>query len=270
MAVERIEEYRQKNGTDVLKVILKPTAKFPVGSNFFYAPADAVNLVKKYTWCLSIHGKNGVCVIAVDNDSTYYEAGKRHRIHVIFHTKLFELYNNYVWQAEIDHRDMIEYDNADENLEPVSKQQNNFNKFTRGYLASTYYKPASFRAKIVIDGKNYCPYSVVRREDDACTTQNYLEQVDLREKLGNQYYMFDFKKYRRGSKDILDLERTGRISEEEAIYRHILRYSDNAWYMLRYGLEQYYIENHIPIPQYSLDSNGFMVHPITGQKLCPF
>ena len=32
--------------------------------------------------------------------------------------------------------------------------------------------------------------------------------------------------------DILDLERTGQISEEEAIYRHVLRYAaDNAWYV---------------------------------------
>ena len=116
---------------------------------------------------------------------------------------------------------------------------------------------------------NY-PMGYLKTEDEACTGQNYIEQVWLRRKLGNDWYMFDFKKYRRGSEDIIDLERTGQISEEEATYRHILRYSDNAWYMLRYDLEQYYKDNHIPIPEYRLDESGFMIHPITGQKLCPF
>ena len=82
--------------------------------------------------------------------------------------------------------------------------------------------------------------------------------------------MFDFKKYRRGSEDILDLERTGKISEEEATYRHILRYADNAWFYLRYNLEDYFRQYHIPVPKYSLDTQGFMVHLITNQRLCPF
>ena len=119
-------------------------------------------------------------------------------------------------------------------------------------------------------GRNIYPMGYLKTEDEVCISQNYIEQVWLRERLGSQYYMFDFKKYRRGSEDIVDLERVGKVSEEEATYRHILRYSGNAWYMLRYGLEQYYKNNHIPIPKYSLDTDGFMVHHITGQRLCPF
>ena len=38
MAVLRIEKYRQKNGNDVLKVILKPTQRFPEG--YFYCDAS--------------------------------------------------------------------------------------------------------------------------------------------------------------------------------------------------------------------------------------
>lgn len=267
MAVSKIEEYRQQNGVDILKVILKPTAKFPNG--FFYAPADAIDLVNKHTWFLSAN-RHRVCVTAMDNDSAYYEAGKLHQNGVLFHTKLFELYNNYKWQGDIDHRDMIEYDNIDQNLEPVTSQQNSFNKMTRGYMFNNQIKPASFRACIVIDGKFCRPYRVVRSEDDACSVQNYLEQVYLREKLGNQYYMFDFLKYRRGHENILDLERTGQISEEEAVFKHIMGYCNNAWYYLRYGLQDYFQQYHIPIPEYRLDEYGFMVHPITGQKLCPF
>lgn len=262
MAVQKIEEYKQVNGVHILKVYCKPTKTFPEGKNHFYAPSEAINLVRQYNWGLSAD-KNRVYVITRDN-STY------HRDTIQLHTRLFEFYNGYKWQDDIDHINMIEIDNVDENLNPVTHQQNHFNRFTRGYLIDTRYKPVIFRARIKIDGNLCYPFKTVRSEADACNVQNYAEQVYLREKLGTQYYMFDFKKYRRDSQDILDLERTGKISEEEAIYQHILRYSNNAWYYYRYGLQDYFKQYHIPTPQYSLDEYGFMTHPITGQKLCPF
>lgn len=261
MAVDKIEQYRQKNGTDILKVILKPTSKFQTG--YFYAPAEAIDLVKKYAWRLHAEGKNRVYILATNNSNYHPE-----NIH--FHIKLFEFYNNYIWQGEIDHRDMVEIDNADENLEPVTSQQNKFNRLTRGYFIATHLQPAIFTAHITVDGKHYSPFKSVRNEADACNIQNYTEQVLLKEELGSQYYMFDFRKYRRDSKDILDLERTGQISEEEATYRHILKYSQNAWYYYRYGLQDYFKQYHIPVPQYRIDDMGFMNHPITGEKLCPF
>lgn len=261
MAVEKIEEYRQQNGVDILKVILKPTVKFPMG--YFYAPAEAVDLVRQYTWYLSAQRKNEVYVIAHDNST--HPCGS-----IKFHIKLFEFYNNYKWQDDIDHRDMIEYDNAEQNLEPVTSQQNKFNKITRGYIYDTRRKPASFQSRIIIDGNQCYPFKTVRSEADACNVQNYVEQVWLKEELGSQYYMFDFLKYRRCSEDILDFERTGRVSEEEATYRHVMKYADNAWYYYRYGLEQYFKDNRIPIPKYSLDEYGFMRHPVTNQLLCPF
>lgn len=49
MAVLNIEEYRQKNGEDVLKVILKPTKLYPEGA-CFYADACDEKLVRNYTW----------------------------------------------------------------------------------------------------------------------------------------------------------------------------------------------------------------------------
>lgn len=261
MAVERIEEYRQKNGVDILKVYCKPTDKFPEGMNFFYAPAEAIDLVNKYSWRLH-NSHSGVYVNAHDNN-TY----KRDIIQ--FHRKLFEFYQGYVWQGLIDHISHYEIDNTDENLNAVTRSQNGQNNFSRGYSLPASYC-SRFHPQIMLCGRNNYPMGYIKTEDRACKSQNYAEQVWLRRKLGNDWYMFDFKKYRRGSEDIVDLERTGQISEEEATYRHILRYSDNAWYMLRYDLEQYYKDNHIPIPEYRLDENGFMIHPITGQKLCPF
>lgn len=255
--VEQIEQYKQMNGVWILKVILKPTTKFPSG--YFYAPAEAVSLVQKYTWHLHQAG-NRVEVVAVIGSGHCQKT-------IYFHKELFKFYQGYDWQEDIEHISLVEFDNTDDNLNAVTRQQNGFNKFGIGYF---YHNDLGhFQPKININSKTY-RQSVVHREDEACIKQNYLEQVLLRDKLGSKYYMFDFKKYRRGSEDILDLERTGVITEEEATYRHIMRYADNAWYYLRYGLEDYFRQYHIPVPKYSLDSDGFMIHPVTGKKLCPF
>ena len=84
-------------------------------------------------------------------------------------------------------------------------------------------------------------------------------------------FNYNFKLDRRNDLDILDLERTGIISQEEATYRHVRRYvDDNPWYVYRYGLEEYCKDNHIVIPNFTLDEQGFMIHPITGQRFCPY
>ena len=35
------------------------------------------------------------------------------------------------------------------------------------------------------------------------------------------------------------------------------------------GLQDYFRQNGIPIPEYSLDTEGFMVDKVTGKRLCP-
>lgn len=86
----------------------------------------------------------------------------------------------------------------------------------------------------------------------------------------HENYRYDFLKDRRKDTDILDLERTGKISEDEAVYRHVCRHaSNNAWYYYRYNLAEYFTDNHIPVPAFSTDSDGYMTHSITGQRLCP-
>ena len=52
MAVERIEQYRQKNDEDILKVWIKPSKAFPKGG-YFYADFWAIELVQRYSWHLS-------------------------------------------------------------------------------------------------------------------------------------------------------------------------------------------------------------------------
>ena len=49
MAVLKIERYRQKNGEDVLKVLLKPTQRFPEGA-YFYADAIDEELVRSFLY----------------------------------------------------------------------------------------------------------------------------------------------------------------------------------------------------------------------------
>lgn len=282
-----IKDYKQKNGIDILKVYCRPTKSFPDGLNYFYAPVEAIDLVNKYTWFLMRLNKR-VMVCASDMKN------KKKRT-IYFHKELFKFYHGYDWNCEIDHVNLVDFDNTDKNLNAVTYNQNGINKFIRSYGVYYVEDNVYFRAKFNLNGVCYIisDYAdeIYRRtgirvsakengllgkfsyssgklnEDDVCRVQYELINIVSDSK---GMYSFDFKKYRRGSEDILDLERTGQISEEEATYRHVLQYADNAWYMLRYNLEQYYKENHIPIPKYSLDSNGFMVHPITGKKLCPF
>ena len=265
MSVIKIEEYRQQNGDDILKVILKPTKGFPIG--YFYTNSNALDLVNNFCWRL---GKDTNTVVV----ECFEHLGKKYRRRS-FHQELYNLYNNY-YAPMIDHVNMVDFDNVINNINSVSLSQNKRNEFRKGYsIIETYNKEGRqyyCRVNVAINRKIQLPYGTDRHlnEDMACILQHKAESIWLKEQLGDDWYMFDFKKYRRGSEDILDLERTGQISEEEATYRHILKYSDNAWYMLRYGLEDYYKENNIPIPQYLLDYNGFMIHPITGQRLCPF
>lgn len=256
MAVLMSEVYKQKNGVEVLKVILKPTNKFPEGMNYFYAPAETIDLVNHYKWCLFGRAEGGY-VSCHSNEET-----------VLFHRKLYEFYHGYVCQEGIDHINQVEFDNVDQNLNVITHQQNSYNCFTKGY--ASIYSRKCFRAEIKLSRKKYLPFRVTHTEDEACIQQNHIEKVWLKEKLGADYYMFDFLKYRRGSEDILDLERKGIISEEEAIYHHIMKYADNAWYYLRYNLEEYFNDNHIPVPKYDLDTEGFMVDKITRKRLCPF
>lgn len=259
MSVLRKEYYTQLNGVEVIKVILTPTKVFSNG--YFYAPREAESLIDSFCWYLSKSSKNRLQVVAgVNNEGTYKN--------YLFHKELFRFYHGYDCQEDIDHFNMIEFDNIDQNLNAVSHQQNQFNHFTKGYL---YHKGFNhFQARYKLNGRNYYPFSITHKEDEACTQANHVDQVILREELGDEYYRFDFLKYRRDSEDILDLERQGIISEEEATYQHILRYSNNAWYYLRFGLQDYFEQNNIPVPKYDLDENGFMIDINTRQRLCPF
>ena len=245
MAVKGIEKYRQQNSEDVLKVILKPTQKFPEG--YFYCDACDEELVKNYTWCL--HTQRYPYVIA-NLGSSYNQQTKQFHQEKAFN--ILDEYPNY-----INHINGVEFDNVNQNLDKVTNQQNSWARPSRGYL---------------IAGRSFQPHVAVNsRQIYAKCTRTEVEAIQLAYQLELQYedYRYDFLKDRRKDADILNLERTGRISEEEAVYHHVCRYADNAWFYYRYNLTEYFRDNHLKVPDYAIDEEGYMTHPITGQKLCP-
>ena len=245
MAVKGIEKYRQQNSEDVLKVILKPTQKFPEG--YFYCDACDEELVKNYTWCL--HTQRYPYVIA-NLGSSYNQQKKQFHQEKAFN--ILDEYPNY-----INHINGVEFDNVNQNLDKVTNQQNSWARPSRGYL---------------IAGRSFQPHVAVNsRQIHAKCTRTEVEAIQLAYQLELQYedYRYDFLKDRRKDADILNLERTGRISEEEAVYHHVCRYADNAWFYYRYNLTEYFRDNRLKVPDYAIDEEGYMSHPITGQKLCP-
>lgn len=249
MAVEGIKKYRQLNGKDILKVILKPTKLFPEGA-YFYCDTSDEELVKNYAWRLASQKEPYVVARGWDYRGTQMK---------LFHQEKANNILNY-YPDYINHIDGIQFDNVNMNLDVVNQSQNLWCASSRGYHKDKRFR--SFRPYVVINS-HLIHAKCVRTEVEACISAYQLE-------IKYEVYPYDFLKDRRHDLDILDSERTGKISEDEAIYRHILRYAaDNAWYYYRYNLTEYFTANHLKIPSYSLDSDGYMTHPITGQRLCP-
>lgn len=245
MAVLNIKEYRQLNGEDILKVILKPTQRFPDG--YFYCDASDEELVRQNTWCL--HTQKYPYVVASFRGHDSRQTKQFHQ------EKAFNILDEY--PDCINHVNGIEFDNVNTNLDKVTNQQNCWSKPSRGYNINR----KKFYSRIVVNS-NLIYTKCVRTEVEAIQSAYQLEVT-------YEDYRYDFLKDRRKDADILDLERTGKISEDEAVYHHVLRHAaDNAWYVYRYNLFDYFKDNRISVPKYSLDGEGYMIHCVTGQRLC--
>lgn len=158
----------------------------------------------------------------------------------------------------INHINGIEFDNVNMNLDVVISQQNCWCKPSKGYGIVR----RSFQPNVKV---NY-------RKIYAKCTRTEVEAIQSAYQLEVTYedYRYDFLKDRCKDTDIFDLERTGKISEDEAVYRHVCRYAkDNAWYVYRYDLFEYFRDNHLSVPAFSIDSDDFVCHSVTGQRLCP-
>ena len=241
--VQSIEQY-----DDVLKVILKPTKNFPEGSNYFYCDASARWLVEKYNWCLTNRG-NTIYVVRHNGTGSVY-----------FHNDFAESID--IFAHCIDHINLVGVDNRDINLNAVNKSLNAKNVQCKGYHYAR--SRCKFMIQMNIDGKN----------TNFGRYKNEYEALKIVYTARQQYYAnydYNFLLDRKNDLDILDDELTGKITTEEATFRHVMRYAkDNAWYIYRYGLEEYFNSRGIQIPAFELDSKGYMIDTITKERLCPF
>lgn len=248
MAVDRIVQYRQKDGKNTLKVFLQPSKDFPKGS-YFYCDAEDLDLIYKCGWGL------------FSSDGTlYYVTGRLAEQHLSFHQEVALKHLGHYCTC-IDHFNHCGFDNCDSNLFNVSYKYNNLNVSKRGYI----FRMANntYQWHVCIDSHEDKVFRSVANEVEACQVRNQLEKQYLP-------YHYNFLEDRSNAIDILDLERTGQISHEEAVYRHVKRYSQNAWYYYRYDLADYFKEYNIPKPEYILDERGYMLAPFSNRKLCPF
>lgn len=256
MSVIRIEEYTTKNSEKVLKVILKPTKKFPEGKNFFFTDDNDITreLIESYTWGLSERNNN---LYIVAKTSSLYEVRKTIKFHQEYAYRLLDYYPDY-----IDHINLLSIDNRDINLNVVNAKQNRLNTQSKGYTFSV--KRSYFRPNYNLDGKTYHRGSYKSEPEALIATFNLRQEV-------YSDYNYNFLLDRREDIDIVDLELTGQISMEEAIYLHVKRYvSNNPWYVYRYNLFDYCQAHNIVIPDFILDKQGFMIDPITKSRLCPY
>lgn len=195
--VEIIEEYG-----NVLKVILKPTKKFPYG--YFYTDNNevALNLVKNYNWHLKQSGKN-----------IYVQAKAYSNLAIQFHQEYANKLLSY-YPSCIDHINRVEIDNRNTNLNVVTQQQNMRNQPSVGYQLTykncfiPYYKS---------DNNLYYRGTYHTEPEALLATYNLRQQV-------YSDYNYDFYLDRRDDEDILDAELTRKITTQQAIYLHVKRY----------------------------------------------
>ena len=249
MAVLRIEEYE-----NVLKVILKPTKTFPVG--YFYTDNNEIarQLIESYSWYLQKQHKNIYVVARIGTNNTGL---KTMQFHQEYAYSLLGYYSDY-----IDHINGLEIDNRDSNLNVVTQQQNIRNRPSIGY---------SFSARCHLFQPNYTlDKTIIHRGSCKTELEALVATYKLRQEMYSDYN-YNFYLDRRNDEDILDAELTRKITTQQAIYLHVKRYAGtNPWYVYRYNLFEYCKENHIQIPSFSLDSQGFMINPHTGLRLCPY
>lgn len=97
MSVLEVEKYKQKNGDDVLKVILKSTKVFPEG--FFYCDSCDEELVRQYTWYLM--NRKHPYIMADIRDLYSHQ-------HLLFHREkahnILDYYSDYINHSNFAHK----------------------------------------------------------------------------------------------------------------------------------------------------------------------
>lgn len=252
MAVQGIEEYRMKNGNDILKVILKPTEKFPNG--YFYTDASALDVVNKYTWYLS-STKHTCNIIAQTSRHNSYTK----QTLAYFHRYYAECLTGSSVNV-IDHINSCELDNIKKNIRFATYSSNSWNRPSKGYF---YTKVAKKHFRVMLQGD-------INTREFYSTELEALQRINELRRIVYKEFDYDFKECMQDCLDILDDERTGKISHDEAIYKHVKRAVEvTPWYAFRYNLLEYCKENHIHLPDVHIDNAGFLVD-LNDVRICPY
>lgn len=258
-----IKEYRQQDGTDILSVS-------PYGVSDERActliNAEKYDVLNKFgrDWRISLNSFNE------------YPISGNHMLHR-------EVYGESLpSNIALDHQNHVKFDNVSSNLNPVTPLQNMQNKMYRRYIND----PKRFIVRLPVDtgripeemfrlglivkvdkNRGYIYSHEYNNEADACRVAGLMERVY--KKYNPDYNAFDITKYMKDDVRTLLALRKGEIGQEEADFLHLSSYKNNAWYVLRYNLEDLFMSFNIPIPKYSLDENGYMIDPISNIRLCP-
>lgn len=236
--------------TGIAKVILKPTEKFPEGKNYFYVDADDIHLVMERESC-SLSG---------DWDKCAYPTSQLYRRIVRKHIGNEPEY--------VDHINGVGIDNTFRNLNSVAACENSKNRVYRGY----WFSKGKFISERIVH--RYSSQFGNYRSSGSITYSAEDEAAFHRKEFEDDYYSsynYNFFLDRRGELDIVELEYSGQISHEEATFMHVMRKAkDNAWYVWRYHLFEYFKKYDVPIPGYKLNEKNRMVDVETGAILCPF
>jgi hypothetical protein len=252
LSVIYCEHYRQQNDADIIKVFCKPTKNFPIGTNYFYAPAEYEDYIMSKCWYLiknsgfyvGRHVKSGF-----DTTLSY------------LHIEVKNLLNEDTFGYDVNHKNLCEFDDTFENLETIEHKLNQVCKMKQVYGIIDNAKAHYFTPSIRIDGELILGSSK-HDELSVCLAQRDLE-------LSKRSYNVDPLNYFRGSDDILDLLRTGKIDSEESKVMLLQKYARNVWYIARYNLFEECEKYHIDIAPYRLNVGGYLIDS-SGNLLNPY
>lgn len=295
MAIVSYKDYKQPDDSIVFKVFLADTNTYK--DRFFYvsvpSPEDCLSRVNKtqqqllddiqtlfdsdkYIWHMISDGRiQGIVKSSINssnNESVYLTR------------ELFKIYfsNKLTKDNVINIVNKVNYDCRDANLNVVSKSQVLLSQESQGYT----FVDGLFRSRVIVGGIVYSGISC-ESETDACILQYNHEVVTVKKSNINSSTNTDGYKYNilndfSGFENILDDMITLKISENDAKLKLVdsqrkhpylsvpNTIRTNAWYIFRYNLFDFFIENKIDIPKYKLNKEGRMIHPETGELLCPF
>lgn len=172
--VEKIEAY-----SNVLKVLLKPTRKFPNG--FFFCDADAITLVQNYSWCLQ-RINNNIYVVANSYGS-----------HLYFQQVYAQQVLGYI-PDNIDFYNLSGVDCRDCNLNVISKKSTYKNRPCQGYR---YYSTLKNKFQVTIfDNYRFLDEVYCSNEFEAITTAYNMRSHYFKD------YNYDFLRDRQHDFDI--------------------------------------------------------------------